>query len=69
MNKQIDWDKVMSEFEEDEKLADVVSSQIQEERNTPTTIEDDMKLMKRVETEIKENNLNALEITNKGSKK
>lgn len=69
MNQEIDWGKVMSEFEEDEKLADVVSSQIKEERKMPTTVEDDMKLMKKMEREIKKNKLDALEIKNSGSKK
>lgn len=69
MEKQIDWDKVMREFEKNEKLADEVSAQIQEERSIKTTVEDDIKLMERVETEIKENKLDALEIKYKGQKK
>lgn len=69
MKKEIDWDKVMKESEQQEKLAGAISEQIIQERNAPNCFADSKNIMERVEKEIKNNNFNALEITDNGSKK
>ena len=69
MKTEIDWDAVMKESERQEKLLGEVSRQIEQERSNPDCFADSKKIMEKVEKEIKKNNLNALEMTNKGSKK
>ena len=69
MKTEIDWDAVMKESERQEKLVGEVSKQIEQERSNPDCFADSKKIMEKVEKEIKKNNLNALEMTNKGSKK
>lgn len=69
MKTEIDWDAVMKESERQEKLVGEVSRQIEQERSNPECFVDSKKIMEKVEKEINENNFNALEMTNKGSKK